>query len=36
MDWSAPNRRGYFEKNRAFIAAAVGPLATRSTRIRSR
>lgn len=26
MDWSHPNRRGYFEKNRAFIAAADGPL----------
>jgi hypothetical protein len=27
MDWSLPNRRGYFEKNRAFIAAAEGALA---------
>jgi hypothetical protein len=27
MDWSQPNRRGYYEKNRAFIAAAAGPLA---------
>lgn len=26
MDWSHPNRRGYFEKNKAFIAAAEGPL----------
>jgi Cof subfamily protein (haloacid dehalogenase superfamily) len=26
MDWTLPNRRGYFEKNRAFIAAAEGPL----------
>jgi hydroxymethylpyrimidine pyrophosphatase-like HAD family hydrolase len=26
MDWSHPNRRGYFEKNKAFIAAAAGPL----------
>jgi Cof subfamily protein (haloacid dehalogenase superfamily) len=26
MDWTHPNRRGYFEKNRAFIAAADGPL----------
>jgi Cof subfamily protein (haloacid dehalogenase superfamily) len=26
MDWSLPNRRGYFEKNRAFIAATEGPL----------
>jgi len=26
MDWTQPNRRGYFEKNRAFIAAAGGPL----------
>ena len=27
MDWSVPNRRGYFERNRAFIAATEGPLA---------
>jgi hypothetical protein len=27
MDWTAPNRRGYFEKNRAFIAPSAGPLA---------
>jgi Cof subfamily protein (haloacid dehalogenase superfamily) len=27
MDWSHPNRRGYFEKNRAYIAAAGAPLA---------
>lgn len=27
MDWEHPNRRGYFEKNRAFIAPATGPLA---------
>jgi len=27
MDWSHPNRRGYYEKNRAFIAEAPGPLA---------
>jgi Cof subfamily protein (haloacid dehalogenase superfamily) len=27
MDWSHPNRRGYFEKNQAFIAAADAPLA---------
>lgn len=26
MDWTHPNRRGYFEKNRAFIAAAPSPL----------
>lgn len=26
MDWSHPNRRGYFEKNKAFIAAAEGLL----------
>jgi Cof subfamily protein (haloacid dehalogenase superfamily) len=26
MDWSHPNRRGYFEKNRAFIAPAEGLL----------
>ena len=27
MDWSHPNRRGYYEKNKAFIAAASAPLA---------
>jgi len=27
MDWSHPNRRGYYEKNKAFIAAAPAPLA---------
>ena len=27
MDWSHPRRRGYYEKNRAFIAAAHAPLA---------
>src|SRR4029079_16005414 len=27
MDWSHPNRKGYYEKNKAFIAAASGPLA---------
>ena len=26
MDWSHPNRRGYYEKNKAFIAATVSPL----------
>src|SRR5262245_25378141 len=26
MDWSHPNRRGYFEKNKSFIAAADGLL----------
>lgn len=26
MDWSHPNRRGYFRKNRAFIAEAAGSL----------
>jgi len=26
MDWTHPNRRGYFEKNKAFIAAAAGAL----------
>jgi Cof subfamily protein (haloacid dehalogenase superfamily) len=26
MDWTHPNRRGYFEKNKAFIAAAPPPL----------
>src|SRR5262249_31291070 len=28
MDWSHPNRKGYYEKNRAFIASAGGPLAS--------
>jgi 5-amino-6-(5-phospho-D-ribitylamino)uracil phosphatase len=27
MDWSLPNRKGYYDKNKAFIAAAEGPLA---------
>ena len=27
MDWSHPHRRGYYEKNKAFIAAATAPLA---------
>ncbi|MBI3493779.1 MAG: HAD family phosphatase [Acidobacteria bacterium] len=27
MDWSHPNRRGYFEKNKAFIAESGVPLA---------
>jgi Cof subfamily protein (haloacid dehalogenase superfamily) len=27
MDWSLPNRKGYYEKNKAFIAAADAPLA---------
>jgi len=27
MDWSHPNRRGYYEKNKAFIAKATAPLA---------
>ena len=27
MDWTHPNRRGYYEKNKAFIAEAGGPLA---------
>src|SRR3989442_6669546 len=27
MDWNHPNRRGYYEKNRAFIAQAPAPLA---------
>jgi len=27
MDWLHPHRRGYYEKNRAFIAAAAAPLA---------
>jgi Cof subfamily protein (haloacid dehalogenase superfamily) len=26
MDWSHPNRRGYYEKNKAFIAATPSPL----------
>jgi Cof subfamily protein (haloacid dehalogenase superfamily) len=27
MDWSHPNRRGYYEKNKAYIAASPAPLA---------
>ena len=27
MDWSHPNRRGYYEKNKPYIAPASGPLA---------
>ncbi|HKB14277.1 MAG TPA: HAD-IIB family hydrolase, partial [Vicinamibacterales bacterium] len=27
MDWSHPNRRGYYEKNKAYIAEAPAPLA---------
>jgi Cof subfamily protein (haloacid dehalogenase superfamily) len=27
MDWSQPNRRGYYRKNKAYIAEAPGPLA---------
>jgi len=27
MDWSLPNRRGYYEKNKAFIAQTAAPLA---------
>jgi Cof subfamily protein (haloacid dehalogenase superfamily) len=27
MDWSHPNRRGYYEKNQAYITEAPGPLA---------
>jgi 5-amino-6-(5-phospho-D-ribitylamino)uracil phosphatase len=27
MDWSLPNRKGYYEKNKAYIAAADAPLA---------
>jgi len=27
MDWSHPHRRGYYEKNKAFIAEAAAPLA---------
>jgi hydroxymethylpyrimidine pyrophosphatase-like HAD family hydrolase len=26
MDWATPNRRGYYEKNRQYIALANGPL----------
>jgi hypothetical protein len=26
MDWSAPNRKGYYEKNKAFISSSTGPL----------
>jgi hypothetical protein len=26
MDWSHPNRRGYYEKNKAFIAESPSPL----------
>jgi predicted HAD superfamily phosphohydrolase len=26
MDWTHPNRRGYYEKNKAFIAEASAPL----------
>jgi Cof subfamily protein (haloacid dehalogenase superfamily) len=26
MDWSHPHRRGYYEKNKAFIAASASPL----------
>ena len=37
MDWTHPNRRGYYEKNKAFIAAAPAPLADMlDARIRSR
>ena len=37
MDWSHPHRRGYYEKNKAFIAAAPSPLARGARpRIRSR
>jgi Cof subfamily protein (haloacid dehalogenase superfamily) len=31
MDWSHPNRRGYYEKNKAYIAAAPAPLAAMLT-----
>jgi Cof subfamily protein (haloacid dehalogenase superfamily) len=31
MDWSHPNRRGYYEKNKAYIAEAPAPLATMLT-----
>jgi Cof subfamily protein (haloacid dehalogenase superfamily) len=27
MDWSHPNRRGYYEKNKAYITASASPLA---------
>ena len=27
MDWTHPNRRGYYEKNKAYITAATSPLA---------
>src|SRR5262249_26334686 len=27
MDWSHPNRRGYYEKNKAYIGEAAAPLA---------
>jgi len=27
MDWTHPNRRGYYEKNKAYISAAAPPLA---------
>jgi hypothetical protein len=27
MDWTHPNRRGYYEKNKAYITAATAPLA---------
>src|SRR4029079_14999473 len=27
MDWSHPHRRGYYEKNKAYIAAGPAPLA---------
>ena len=27
MDWTAPNRKGYYEKNKAFITSSSGPLA---------
>jgi 5-amino-6-(5-phospho-D-ribitylamino)uracil phosphatase len=26
MDWTAPNRKGYYEKNKAFITSSSGPL----------
>jgi Cof subfamily protein (haloacid dehalogenase superfamily) len=26
MDWTLPNRRGYYEKNKSFIASSNGPL----------
>jgi Cof subfamily protein (haloacid dehalogenase superfamily) len=31
MDWSHPNRRGYYEKNKAYIAEAPAPLANMLT-----